>query len=185
MVSLKLVSQWGQQVTRASAPVACISWNDAMAFAKWLGKKEGRAYDLPSEAQWEYACRAATTTPFAFGNCLSTDDANYGSADAVPADCRKAFKEDRRQLLPAASLKANAWGLFDLHGNLAEWCRDWYGPYPAKPVKDPIGPANGTEKVIRGGHYLAEASACRSAARSRFLPDSASSAIGFRLVLGP
>jgi formylglycine-generating enzyme required for sulfatase activity len=170
---------------RDKFPVACVSWNDAMAFAKWLSKKEGRAYDLPTEAQWEYACRAGTTTPFAFGNCLSTDDANYASADTGPLDCRKAFKEGRQRLLPAASLKANAWGLFDLHGNLAEWCRDWYGSYPSKPTKDPLGPADGTEKAIRGGHYLAQASACRSASRSRFLPASASSAIGFRLVLAP
>jgi formylglycine-generating enzyme required for sulfatase activity len=170
---------------RNKLPVTCVSWNDAHAFIKWLITKEGKTYALPTEAEWEYACRAGTTTPFAFGNCLSSDQANYGGIDQMFSDCKSGFRLNRKKPIPVASLSANPWGLFDMHGNIAEWCADWYGPYPSRTMIDPKGPSSGTDRVLRGCHWLNTASECRSAKRSNFSPGSASDAIGFRLVMRP
>jgi formylglycine-generating enzyme required for sulfatase activity len=166
-------------------PVACVSWNDAQAFIKWLGKKEGKAYALPTEAEWEYSCRAGTKTPFAFGKCLSTDQANYGGIDQSFADCRSSYRLNRKKPIPVASLAANPWGLFDMHGNVAEWCDDWYGPYPSQPSTDPKGPSSGSDRVLRGCHWLNTASECRSAKRAGFPPNFASDVVGFRTVIRP
>ena len=166
-------------------PVTCVSWNDAQAFIRWLSRKEGMNYGLPYEAEWECASRAGTNTPFAFGRCLSTDQGNYGSVGLLFADCRDVYRINRNRPVRVASLAPNPWGLFDMHGNVSEWCQDWYGGYPSRPVTDPKGPSSGTDRVMRGGHWSAKADGCRSAARSRFRPDSASDAIGFRLVMRP
>ncbi len=117
-------------------PVTCVSWNDAQKFVQWLSKRDGRRYSLPTEAQWEYAARAGTTTPFYFGKCLSTNQANYGGTAPMP-DCPKG--EYRQKTIPVASLAANKWGLYDMHGNVLEWCQDWYGDYPSGAVTDPVG----------------------------------------------
>ena len=166
-------------------PVTCVSWNDTQSFTAWLSKKEGKTYGLPTEAEWEYACRAGTTTPFAFGNCLSSDQANYGGIDVQFANCKDSYRKNYKKPLKVKSLAANPWGLFDMHGNVAEWCADWYGPYPSRTMIDPKGPSSGTDHVLRGCHWLNTASECRSAKRSSFSPDSASDAIGFRIVLRP
>jgi formylglycine-generating enzyme required for sulfatase activity len=162
-------------------PVSCVTWQDAVAFAAWLSETDGRTYRLPTEAQWEYACRADTTTAFAFGKCLSSERANYGDmgrmASACPGD-----PPPRRHLVAAGTLAANPWGLYHMHGNVSEWCRDYFGPYPQGPATDPTGPASGVERVIRGGHFLSLMADCRSAKRSSFPPDYASSAVGFRLI---
>jgi len=155
-------------------PVTCVSWNDAQTFIRWLSRKEGMTYGLPTEAEWEYAGRAGKNTPFAFGRCLSTDQGNYGGIGLLFADCRDVYR-----------IAPNPWGLFDMHGNVSEWCQDWYGGYPSRPVTDPKGPSFGTNRVMRGGHWSAKAHGCRSARRGRFRPDSASDAIGFRLVMRP
>jgi formylglycine-generating enzyme required for sulfatase activity len=170
-------------------PVTCVAWNDAQAFIQWLsrkeGGKEGVTYELPTEAEWEYACRAGTTTPFSFGRCLSTDQADYDGVDPLFADCRGSYRNDRQRPIEAGSLAPNPWKLFDMHGNIAEWCQDWYAPYPDTdiPVTDPKGPLDGTDRVIRGGHWAINDSGCRSAKRESFPPDAASEAIGFRLVM--
>jgi formylglycine-generating enzyme required for sulfatase activity len=166
-------------------PVSCVSWNDALAFVEWLSKKEGRAYDLPTEAQWEYACRAGSDAPFAFGECLSTRQANYGGMGNLFASCTAEFEKKRADPIAAGQLEANVWGLHDMHGNVAEWCRDWYGSYPSGFTKDPDGPAQGVERVIRGGSFSDDANRCRSAKRSQFGPEMASRVIGFRVVLRP
>ncbi len=166
-------------------PVTCVSANDAQAFLKWLNRKEGKRYGLPTEAEWEYASRATTTTPFAFGQCLSTNQANYGGVGPFFSDCRKAYRVNRKRPITVASLAANRWGLFDMHGNVSEWCQDWYGQYPKGSVSNPKGPSSGTERVMRGGHWGSKADGCRSAKRWRFPPNIGSDAVGFRLVLRP
>ena len=166
-------------------PVTCVCWNDAQAFIQWLSRKEGMSYGLPTEAEWEFACRAATTTPFAFGRCLSTSQANYGGVGPHFSDCRGVYLVDRKSPIRVAGLAPNPWGLFDMHGNVSEWCQDWYGGYSSGPVTDPKGASFGTDRVMRGGHWFSKAHGCRSAKRSSFRPDSASDAVGFRLVMRP
>jgi len=164
-----------------SHPVTCVSWNDAQKLIEWLSKKEGKVYRLPTEAEWEYACRAGTTTPFAFGNCLSTNEANYNGNYPLQG-CPKG--EYRGKTIPVASLKANAWGLYDMHGNVWEWCEDWYGDYPTGSVVNPAGPNSGADRVLRGGSWSSIAKYCRSAYRSRlFAPGDRLGSAGFRLVL--
>ena len=166
-------------------PVTCVSWNDAQTFIRWLSRKEGMTYGLPYEAEWEYAGRAGKNTPFAFGRCLSTDQGNYGGIGPLFAGCRDMYRINRKRPILVASLAPNPWGLFDMHGNVSEWCQDWYGGYPSRPVTDPKGASSGTDRVMRGGHWSAKAHQCRSAARGSFRPDSASDAVGFRLVMRP
>lgn len=171
--------------TFVNMPVTCVSWNDAKRFTHWLAQKEKINYALPSEAQWEFACRADTKTPFAFGNCLTTKQSHHMGGDSFFKKC--SVKTDTRHdsPLPVGSLSPNAWQLHDMHGNVSEWCRDWYGPYPDKKVKDPLGPSQGVEKVIRGGHFLNMANECRSSRRQSFPPHEAASVIGFRTIIVP
>ena len=155
-------------------PVAYVTWHDAGAFCAWLSKKEGKPYRLPTEAEWEYACRAGTTTKFHTGDQLTPDDANFGrrpSAEKVGMH------------------KPNVWGLFDMHGNVAEWCLDWYGPYESGEQTDPVGRASGYARSVRGWSFLTPAFQpaarfCRSANRSGHLPEDANAYTGFRVVLG-
>ena len=162
-----------------SNPVTCVSWNDVQKFIAWLNKKGEGSYSLPTEAQWEYAARAGTTTPFAFGNCLSTDDANYDGNYPLKG-CKKG--EYRQKTISVGSLKANEWGLYDMHGNVWEWCQDWYGDYPTG-VVDPTGPSTGAHRVLRGGSWADYARRCRSAYRVRDASDNRFDYAGFRLVL--
>ena len=168
-----------------SFPATCIAWNDAREFARWLSKKEGRTYRLPSEAEWEYAGRAGTSTPFSTGRCLSTQEANYGKIGHHYQRCTTVFKENRGRPLEAGALAPNPWGLYNIHGNVSEWCQDWYGLYSSGNATNPRGPKSGSERVMRGGHWLADAAGCRSAKRWRFPPNMASDVVGFRLVLLP
>lgn len=166
-------------------PVTCISWNDALSFVNWLSKKEQLNYKLPTEAQWEYACRAGTKTPFAHGTCLTANEANFAGTDGYFKNCVQASFRRPGRPVRVGSLKPNPWHLFDLHGNVSEWCRDWYGNYPAKMMRDPQGPKDGVEKIVRGGHFLSKANECRSARRQSFPPDQAANVIGFRVVMAP
>jgi formylglycine-generating enzyme required for sulfatase activity len=166
-------------------PVTCVTWNDAQAFIRWLSRKEGKIYRLPTEAEWEYACRAGTHTPFSYGSCLSTDQANYGKLGQYFSACKGVFRVNRKKPINVGNLTPNPWKLFNVHGNVSEWCQDWYGPYPGGSVTDPKGPSSGTERVMRGGHWRADSNGSRSAKRWRFRPDSASNTIGFRLVMIP
>jgi formylglycine-generating enzyme required for sulfatase activity len=166
-------------------PVVCVTWNDARAFALWLSEKEGRTYRLPTEAEWEYAGRAGTSTPFSTGRCLSTDEANYGRLGPQYQLCTTVFKDRRDDLVKTGMLAPNPWKLHNIHGNVSEWCLDWYGPYPSKSITNPRGPASGSERVMRGGHWQTDAAGCRCARRWRLPPNLASDAVGFRLVLVP
>jgi formylglycine-generating enzyme required for sulfatase activity len=160
-------------------PVENVSWNDVQSFMKKLNSMDsGYSYRLPTEAEWEYAARAGTTTPFAFGNCLSTDDENYDGNYPLTG-CAKG--QYRRKTISVGSLRKNPWGLYDMHGNVYEWCQDWYGQYPTGSVTNPTGPTTGSGRVIRGGSWLYYARSCRSADRDSYGPDDADVNLGFRL----
>jgi len=144
-------------------PVDRVTWDEARQFIRVLNRQEKTdKYRLPTEAEWEYACRAGTTTPFSFGRCLDTAQANFGGTP-MPG-CAKG--EFRATTVPVGSFPPNAFGLYDMHGNVAEWCEDWYGYYPEGPVTDPEGPPMGDgRRVMRGGAWNTMAEWCRSAYR--------------------
>lgn len=175
----------GEVITEDDFPVTCITWNDAKAFARWLSRKEGKNYRLPTEAEWEYAARAATSTPFSTGRCLSTDEANYGETGHPYEKCVTVFRQKRGHPIVVGQSTTNPWQLHDIHGNVSEWCSDWYGPFTPKNATNPRGPNSGSERVMRGGHWKSDAAGCRSAKRRRFPPNFASDAVGFRLVMAP
>jgi sulfatase modifying factor 1 len=160
--------------------VVFVSWNDAVAFCRSLSDKEGRPYRLPTEAEWEYACRAGTATAFHTG-------------DALPAKYQKNAGESwypgNRTPHDVVSLRVgqtppNAWGIYDMHGNVEEWCFDWYGPYEAAGQVDPVGRADGDFRVTRGGSHSTASEFLRSSNRSGTLPEDNSWLIGLRVVQG-
>jgi serine/threonine protein kinase/formylglycine-generating enzyme required for sulfatase activity len=161
-------------------PVESVSWQDVQQFIKKLNQKDGRKINvrLPTEAEWEYAARAGTSTPFAFGKCLTTQQANFIGRSTLPG-CKKS--KYLKQTVAAGTLAANRWGFYDMHGNVHEWCQDWLGDYSPKGVTDPTGPEKGRYKIIRGGSWRQGAAACRCAARNRYAPARRSSSLGFRL----
>jgi formylglycine-generating enzyme required for sulfatase activity len=167
-----------------NCPVEQVSWDDAQAFINKLNQQDQNwHYRLPTEAEWEYSARAGTTGPFAFGDCLSTDDANYNGNYPL-GNCPKG--QYRKKTIPVASLKANAWGLYDMHGNVWEWCFDyWKEKYPTELVVDPKGPDNGSFRLARGGSWLNLARICRSAVRIFYTPAKRSLHLGFRLLSSP
>ncbi|MGD9010512.1 MAG: SUMF1/EgtB/PvdO family nonheme iron enzyme [Desulfobacteraceae bacterium] len=166
-------------------PAICVTWNDATAFARWLSRKERRTYRLPTEAEWEYAGRAGISTPFSTGRCLSTDEANYGKIGYAYQKCTTVFRKKRGRPIKVGLLPPNPWKLHNIHGNVSEWCQDWYGPYPSGNATNPKGPNSGSERVMRGGHWQTDAAGCRSARRWRFPPNLASDVVGFRLAMVP
>ena len=161
-------------------PVEQVSWNDAQEFIRKLNRKEGTdKYRLPIEAEWEYACRAGTTTPFSTGRCISTDQANYNGNYPMPGCSKGRY---RKETISVGSFSPNAWGLYDMHGNVYEWCEDWYkDDYPSGHVTDPRGTSSGSDRVLRGGSWGDDAGSIRSAIRRRDGPDSGSFRIGFRV----
>jgi formylglycine-generating enzyme required for sulfatase activity len=152
----------------AKLPVTDVSWEDCQEFIKKLNKKTDGGYRLPTESEWEYACRAGTTTAYSFGDKITPKDANY--------------YEDLKIDKPVAvgSYKPNAFGLYDMHGNVWEWCEDWHGEYPFA-VTDPKGPAKGEYRVLRGGSFFDLVSEARSSFRNYFTPSFPYFHYGFRL----
>ncbi len=171
--------------------VTNVSWDDAVAFCEWLSKKEGKTYRLPTEAEWEYACRAGTTTLFNTGDTLPAGFHSWPSdiglrdrffpAKTLPPEYRP---KSTKLSLRVGQTQPNAWGLYDMHGNVAEWCADWYGPYEAGDQIDPLGRSDGNFRVIRGGSHSEQTRLLRSANRSGWLPQASDEKTGFRVVLG-
>ncbi len=172
-------------------PVVNVSWNDAVAFCAWLSKKEGGSYRLPTEAEWEYACRAGTTTRYSCGDdpeglvlvgnvADATLKAKYPGVTAINAS------DEALYTAAVGRYRANAWGLYDLHGNVWEWCSDGYDSryYAKSPAADPLGLSAAIDRVIRGGSWYSEARDARSAFRGRSGMEFRSNFLGFRLARG-
>jgi formylglycine-generating enzyme required for sulfatase activity len=152
-------------------PVENVSWDEVQEFIEKLNRMGGTdQYRLPTEAEWEYACRAGSTGSFCFGE----DVAELGKYGWYEENSGKSTH-------PVGLLKANPWGLYDVHGNACEWCQDWYGQYPPGPVTDPQGPAVGEHRVLRGGSWDGDADDLRSAYRLRFSPGYRYNHVGFRV----
>jgi formylglycine-generating enzyme len=137
---------------------------------------------LPTEAEWEYACRAGTTTPFSFGEDITPDQVNYDGNYPYHGSQKGRY---RGETVEVASLPANPWGLYEIHGNVWEWCQDWYGAYPEGPVTDPTGPATGVRRVLRGGSWFSPGRSARSAFRTLYEPGIPDDLFSCRLALGP
>lgn len=155
-------------------PVIYISWDMAAAFCDVLSEKEGRHYRLPTEAEWEYACRAGTRTAYSFGD----DVAQLGDYAWFRANT-----SNDEYAHAVAKKKPNPWGLYDIHGNVWEWCSDWYGDYPEGPVTNPHGPGSGDSHVMRGGSWFGGSEECKSTVRPRTSSDNGMGNVGFRVVL--
>jgi formylglycine-generating enzyme required for sulfatase activity len=161
-------------------PVENVSWDDCQDFIKKLREKDKKPYRLPTEAEWEYACRAGTKTPFHFGETISTEQANY-NGEAVYGDGKKGVY--RKKTTPVSSFPPNAWGLYDMHGNVWQWCQDKYGEYPQNSVVDPQGAENGVLRMVRGGSWVSTSfpAICRSASRRWLVPGLRSYDLGCRV----
>ncbi len=155
-------------------PATHVTWNDAVEFCRKLSEQEDVEYRLPTEAQWEYACRAGTTTVYSFGDDQSKLG-QYAWYKKNTLDIGEQYAHPVGQKLP------NPWGLYDMHGNVFKWCQDWYAPYGSeKALSDPIGPAQGTRRVLRGGAFVGSARRARSASRYADVPGFRLYAYGFR-----
>ena len=184
-------------------PVEKVTWYDAVAYCVALTARErsagrlpaGYGYRLPTESEWEYACRAGTTTPFHYGNELRSGMANFYGYDEYPPCgtspywycCYNPSGIFLGRTTSVGSYAPNAWGLYDLHGNVFEWCQDWYAPYPGGAVSDPQGAPTGSRRVHRGGFWYFGAYGCRSAYRygDGRDPSDRHDGLGFRVVLAP
>jgi formylglycine-generating enzyme required for sulfatase activity len=157
-------------------PIVQITWNNAVAYCEWLSKKEGREYRLPTEAEWEYACRAGSTGRWCFGDDASMLE-HYAWYSANSGQTTH----------PVGQKKPNAWGLYDMHGNVGEWCKDWWDwdyaePFGDTAEVDPTGPQQGACRVCRGGGWVSGPSGCRASYRGRLEPRLCDVYLGFRVV---
>jgi formylglycine-generating enzyme required for sulfatase activity len=181
-------------------PVVNVTWSDAVAFCKWLSKKEGKRYELPTEAEWEYACRAGTRTRFWCGDDVADlkGKANLGDASLKKLSpylaqfyAEAPWDDGFPFTSPVGAFRPNPWGLYDMHGNVAQWCADRYGKYEDGNAKDPQGPASGQERVLRGSSCVAGElieEMCRCAARNQGGEHAINARMifnGFRVVLRP
>jgi len=167
-------------------PVEAVSWDDAVEFCSKLSalpeeRRAGRTYRLPTEAAWEYACRAGTTTPFHFGRQLNGGEANCHGNYPYATTSKGPYLTRTRT---GGFYAPNGFGLHDMHGNLWEWCADFYGAdyYKKSPVADPGGPPEGSSRVLRGGSWHYDAVFCRAASRDRFTPSNRNNYYGFRVL---
>ena len=170
-------------------PVEQVSWDEVSEFCRKFTEQERRAgrlgakemYRLPTEAEWEYGCRAGTTSPFSYGSSLSSREANFDGDFPYGG----AFKGvDLGKTTEVGSYGGNAWGLYDMHGNVREWCQDWYGESLSGGA-DPSGASTGERRVDRGGSWSNDARFCRSANRDRDAPTLRVSVLGFRVARVP
>ncbi len=180
-------------------PVEKVSWYDANAYCTILTQQEqqagrlrsGYVYRLPTEAEWEYACRAGTNTAFAYGNALRSGMANFnGPYEYPPCGNNNFYCENLagiylERTTAVGSYLPNAWGLYDMHGNVWEWCHDYHSPLPGGSVINPVGAATGLHRIIRGGSWHDYAAYCRSSERSSTSPENIYYNLGFRVVLAP
>jgi len=179
-----------------SLPVEEVSWDDATNYcAKLTQQAQGAGqifsnwvYRLPTEAEWEYACRAGTVTAFYYGTNLLSGMANFDGEYPYLGGVGTTNNPGGTFLdhtTAVGGYQPNALGLYDMAGNVREWCQDWYGPYPTNSVTNPSGPALGTNRVFRGGAFNSPGDECRSARRDKYLPTSAFNTVGFRVFLSP
>lgn len=152
--------------------VIFVNYEEAIAFCNWLSEKRGKTYRLPTEAEWEYVCRAGTITPYFTGDSLPVSVLKH----------QEIQRDDVPVSLQVAQTPANAWGVYDMHGNVEEWCYDWYGPYSEKPQKDPVGYSDGLYRVVRGGSHNTPVRYLRSSNRMAMLPADKHWLTGFRVV---
>jgi formylglycine-generating enzyme required for sulfatase activity len=182
-------------------PVEQVSWYDAAEYCNKRSQREGltaaytisgsgasrtvtwnrsaSGYRFPTEAEWEYACRAGSTTPFSTGGNITTNQANYNGNNPYNNNAKGTYRE---KMTAAGSCAANDWGLYDMHGNVWEWCWDWYGAYGTGTQTDPMGAVSGANRVCRGGSWRSSAGDVRSAFRSHNTPSDSYYNVGFRLV---
>jgi formylglycine-generating enzyme required for sulfatase activity len=181
-------------------PVESVSWYDAVEYCNKRSQKEGltpaymidvtnvtnvmwnrnaNGYRLPTEAEWEYACRARTTTPFSTGNNITTDQANYNGNKPYNNNAKGTYRE---KTTAVGSFLPNAWGLYDMHGNVLEWCWDWFWYYSSESQTDPVGEVTGTYRVFRDGSWFNDGRLLRSARRDFGDPSDGYFNLGFRLV---
>jgi formylglycine-generating enzyme required for sulfatase activity len=163
-------------------PVENVSWDDVQTFIEQLNRMfpELKA-GLPSEAQWEYACRAGTATPFSFGDNITPEQVNYHGNHPYAGGAIGLYRE---KTVPVKSLPVNPWGLYEMHGNVWEWCADRYGAYKPEVAVDPAGDDSGSYRVLRGGSWILNGRNTRSAFRYWYEPADRFDYIGFRLALG-
>ena len=161
---------WG----RGKRPVINVSWFDAKAFADFLG------YRLPTDAEWEYACRAGTTTKFNTGNQITPLQANFRGGDPYNTEASKDFLA---KTMPVGTYPPNAWGLYEMHGNVNEWCMDIYGEFSSEPAINPTGAEAGPHRICRGGNWADLDAFIYSAVRGLSNPKHANFQLGFRLAM--
>jgi formylglycine-generating enzyme required for sulfatase activity len=160
-------------------PVERVSYDDVQDFLRRVNARGGGLrFRLPTEAEWEYACRAGTKTPFSTGGNLTTAEANYNGNFPYPGFPKGIY---RVRTTPAGAFAPNAWGLYDMEGNVWEWVSDWYGPYPQTAVTDPRGAPGGEKRVIRGGSWYFDANSARCALRYTHRPQDLGFSLGFRV----
>ncbi len=176
---------FGRRKGTPDMPVTRVSWFDANRFIKKLNEKNQGFYRLPTEAEWEYAARAGSETAYSWGETINCSRAMYGNNSAKSSGCidrnrQSGLAADRPA--PVKSYAPNAWGLFDMHGNVWEWCLDWYNRYTAVSETDPLGAKSGIGRVRRGGSWFKDGYLCRSANRNYAHPAGRLQTTGFRLV---
>jgi formylglycine-generating enzyme required for sulfatase activity len=163
-------------------PVENVSWNKVQQFIERLNElMPDGGFRLPTEAEWEYACRAGTTTAFWFSDQITPEQVNYDGNYPYAGGQKGKY---RAETVDVKSLPCNSWGLYQMHGNVWEWCQDWYGDYPSGTVKDPTGPAKGGRRVLRGGSWIDFGGYVRSAYRYHDDPGDRNYYSGFRLARG-